>query len=59
MDKQEIIETQKSFEEVVERFNSDEESFIKTEALKIFHQAKNDETALGALMILEKMAQPF
>lgn len=46
-------------EEVVDRFNTDKQNFICTEALKIFCQTKDDDTALRALELLTEAAQPF
>ena len=49
----------KTIEQAVEEFNKNEESFVKSEALKLFCTTDNEQVALGALAILVKMAQPF
>lgn len=43
----------------IDRFNTDKQNFICTEALKIFCQTKDDDTALRALELLTEAAQPF
>ncbi len=53
------MEEEKSLEELIERFNNDEQAFIKTEALKILYATRDEKTALKALELLERAAQPF
>ena len=48
-----------SLEETMEKFNDNKQSFICTEALKIFYKTQHEEIAIRALELLEKAAQPF
>lgn len=51
--------TKEDYARVEMRFNQNPKSFICTETLKIFNSTQNEETALKALELLEKVAQPF
>ena len=47
----------KTLDEMTERFNTNNISFICREALKIYFRTENEETAVRALELLERAAQ--
>lgn len=46
-----------TLDEMTERFNTNNISFICREALKIYFRTENEETAVRALELLERAAQ--
>lgn len=51
------MEEKETLEEMSMRFNHNPDAFICSEALKLFYNAKNNEEALEALGMLERVAQ--